>query len=220
MQPTELKALGQQLRCPSGEVGIEMGHSMAASNKEMTITSIEALSIQNGDRVLELGHGNCGHLAELLTAVPNIRYVGLEISTLMVEEALTLNAPLMENHDVEFQHYNGVVIPYPDNHFDKVLTVNTLYFWSPATLLIAEIARVLKPNGIAVITYAQKQFMKTLPFVGEGFQLYDNNDVAQLIKDVPLEILEFTDKCERAISKSGQVVDREYTIAKLAKIEA
>lgn len=219
MQAAELKRLAEQLRCPSGEFGVEMGRSMAVSNNEMTLKSIEALSIQNGDRVLELGHGICEHLAQMMQDKAKVRYQGLEISPLMQQQAMAVNTHLMAQQQVDFGLYDGVQIPFDNATFDKVLTVNTLYFWSPATLLIAEIARVLKPNCIAIITYAQKQFMKTLPFVGEQFQLYDNKDVAQLIKDVPLEIIEFTDKCDRAISKSGQMVDREYTIARLQKLD-
>lgn len=219
MQAAELKRLAEQLRCPSGEFGVEMGRSMAVSNNEMTLKSIEALSIQNGDRVLELGHGICEHLAQMMQDKAKVRYQGLEISPLMQQQAMAVNTHLMAQQQVDFGLYDGVQIPFDNATFDKVLTVNTLYFWSPATLLTAEIARVLKPNGIAIITYAQKQFMKTLPFVGEQFQLYDNKDVAQLIKDVPLEIIESTDKCDRAISKSGEMVDREYTIAKLRKLD-
>lgn len=57
MQAAELKRIAEQLRCPKGEFGVEMGRSMAGLNNEMTLKSIEALSIQNGDRILELGHG-------------------------------------------------------------------------------------------------------------------------------------------------------------------
>lgn len=219
MQAAELEQIAEQLRCPKGEFGVEMGRSMAVSNNEMTLNSIKALNIQNGDRILELGHGICEHLAQMMQDKSKVSYHGLEVSSLMQQQAVAGNAHLMAQQQVDFGLYDGVQIPFGDAVFDKVLTVNTLYFWSPATLLIAEIARVLKPNGIAIITYAQKQFMKTLPFVGEQFILYDNKEVAQLIEDVPLKIIEFTDKCDRAISKSGQMVDREYTIARLQKLD-
>lgn len=216
LQP-ELHEIEQQLRCPSGELGVKFGHEMHASNLGMTLRTIARLDIQDGERVLELGHGNCGHLAEITAIAPHVRYVGLETSTLMKQQAIKLNKSLIANHDIAFQHYDGVQIPYPDNSFDKIFSVNTLYFWSPAQALRDEIARVLKPNGLALLTYAQKQFMKTLPFVGETFQLYDSSDVAQLVKHSPLQVIEFINENDRAKSKSGQMVGRQYSVAVLQK---
>ena len=213
----ELHEIEQQLRCPNGELGVKFGHEMHASNIGMTLRTIARLGIEDSDKVLELGHGNCGHLAEIMAVAPHICYVGLETSALMTQEAIKLNKTLIANHDVTFQHYDGVQIPYPDNSFDKIFSVNTLYFWSPAQALMEEIARVLKPNGLALITYAQKQFMTTLPFVGERFQLYDNADVAQLVKHSPLQVVEFIDENDSAKSKSGQMVDRQYSVAVLRK---
>lgn len=217
MQEHDLKQIAKQLRCPSGEFGVQMGRGMAKSNKDMTNQTIEQMDIHDGEWILELGHGIGDHLAQLLDKAADIHYQGLEISPLMHDEAIQLNKSLLAYHDIRFSLYDGRQLPFKTAAFDKVLTVNTLYFWSPAKPLMDEIARVLKPNGLAFITFAQKQFMKALPFVADEFQLYDNQDLAKLVNNSPLKIIEFIEKNDWTKSKSGQMVDREYTVAVLQR---
>lgn len=217
MQEPDLQQIAEQLRCPTGDFGMQMGQSMAESNKPMTSHSIQQLALKDTDQVLELGHGICTHLAEMLQEAPSMHYQGLEISPLMQQQAMSVNQTLMNDHDVVFSLYDGMQIPFGEASFDKVMSVNTIYFWSPVHIVMDEIARVLKPNGLAVITYAQKQFMQTLPFVGQQFQLYEDSDVAQLAADGPLKVIEFIEYKDRAKSKSGEMVDRQYTIAVLRK---
>ena len=74
MKPTKeaLKELEQQLRCPSGTRGKELAENMHASNFSMTAPSIDLLQLQANDTVLELGHGNCGHINYLLEKAPSL----------------------------------------------------------------------------------------------------------------------------------------------------
>ena len=115
----------KQLSCPTGEEGIEMGHIMNKSNLDMTLNSIRFLDIRKGNSILELGHGNCGHLKIILNSSEDVQYVGLEISDTMRKESLKNNP----NTQATFKLYDGTKIPYPDNHFDHIFTVNTIYFW-------------------------------------------------------------------------------------------
>jgi len=79
----ELKELESQLNCPTGEKGKEIAKEMNNSNIDMTIASIEAIKIKDNNIILEIGHGNCGHLNEVLKQAENIHFFGLEISETM-----------------------------------------------------------------------------------------------------------------------------------------
>lgn len=48
---------------------------MDISNRNMTLSAIEALNIANNNKILEAGHGNPGHLTSLLTKAINILYI-------------------------------------------------------------------------------------------------------------------------------------------------
>ena len=45
-----------------------------------------------------------------------------------------------------------MALPFADQQFDKVLSIHTFYFWSDPARGVAEIFRVLKPDGIMVVT--------------------------------------------------------------------
>jgi SAM-dependent methyltransferase len=209
----EIGELENQLSCPKGENGILIGEKMHKSNIEMTRKSIEALRLSSSDSILELGHGNCGHLEEIVCLSDDIRYVGLEVSETMWQEAQTINS----SGQAEFILYNGREIPFPDNTFERILTVNTIYFWTNPVETIKEIERTLKPGGICILTYAEKSFMEKLPFVGERFSLFDRQAIRDLVGKSSLDILSFKEEKDQVLSKSGEQVLREYTLVKIRK---
>uniref|UniRef100_A0AB33KYZ4 Methyltransferase type 11 domain-containing protein n=2 Tax=Tenacibaculum TaxID=104267 RepID=A0AB33KYZ4_9FLAO len=97
------------------------------------------------------------------------------------------------------------------------MSVNTVYFWSNPQKLITEIERVLKPSGICILTYANKEFMKSLPFVGDKFQLFGTKEMETLVSASYLKIDELIHKIEQVTSKTGDSVERTYTLTKLKK---
>ncbi|MCG8884010.1 class I SAM-dependent methyltransferase [Tenacibaculum finnmarkense] len=217
MTQDELKGIEKQLSKPEGEFGIEIAKNMNESNIKMTIDSIKSLKLLKSDILLEIGHGNCGHLEKIYKEANNIKYFGLEISETMKFEAERINKKLIQNNEISFHLYDGINIPFPDNNFDKIFTVNTIYFWENPLDFINEIYRVLKINGILILTFAQKDFMKKLPFVKNKFSLYDNNDLNLLIKKTGFEIVETEKKSEKIKSKSGELVNRIFSVVKIKK---
>jgi len=214
----ELKGIEKQLSNPDGEIGIEIGKKMNESNIQMTIDSIKSLKLIKSDVLLEIGHGNCGHLEKIYKEANDIKYFGLEISETMKYEAEKINKKLIQNNQVSFRLYEGFKIPFSDNYFDKIFTVNTIYFWENPLSFITEIYRVLKTNGILILSFAQKDFMKKLPFVKDKFSLYDNNDLELLIKKTGFKIVEIENMSEKIKSKSGELVERIYSVVKIKKL--
>jgi len=206
----DLKELAKQLGNPEGEIGIEVANMMNATNIGMTKHAIKSLTLDKNDVVLELGHGNCGHLSFLMKQAENLKYFGLEISELMQQEAIKSNQNYIENNSAEFELYNGTEIPFDYESFDKIFTVNTLYFWESPDLLLSEIYRVLKPNGIFALTFADKSFMEKLPFTNFGFNLYSLNDVEELLQKNNFKILDSISQTEQVFSKTNEMVNRTF----------
>ncbi|NRB63968.1 MAG: class I SAM-dependent methyltransferase [Saprospiraceae bacterium] len=209
----QIREIETQLSCPKGKNGIEIGHKMNESNIGMTKNSIQFLDLESNDFVLEIGHGNCGHLELILGVSSGIKYFGLEVSKTMWEEAQKMNT----KGQARFKLYDGQIIPYPDNYFKRIFTVNTIYFWSNPEGFIKEIERVLKDDGVIVLTYADKSFMKHLPFVGEKFNLFDNDDILRLAQKANLRIIGSRNKSDEIESKTGNKVLRKYTMVKMRK---
>lgn len=156
----QLNQLAQQLRCPYDEEGITVGKLLDDTNKGMILESIKSLDIQNKHRILELGYGNASHLPEILKQACDVKYFGMEISDVMQQQAVTINAKYVKKMMASFQIYDGQKVPYVLNFFDRIITVNTIYFWENPSALLNDIYRVLKPNGIFVVSFAKSSFMK------------------------------------------------------------
>jgi SAM-dependent methyltransferase len=217
MNNAELKALAEQLRQPKGPKGIEIADIMNETNIKMTLHSINNLSILDNDTILEIGHGNCKHLSYVFQQKNKLTYYGLEISELMNKEAKRINQRFTEKQEAFFQLYDGLNIPFSDNYFDKIFTVNTIYFWDDPKSLMTELYRVIKPKGILNITFAQQDFMKQLPFTQFRFTLYDNGKIKQLIDTTPFKTVGSDTQTETVKSKTGDLVSRDFTTFTLKK---
>lgn len=213
----QLKELERQLSCPNGEIGVEVGQIMNLNNIVMTQAAISLSKIQDGESILEIGHGNCGHLSLVLTQARNISYTGLEISKTMHEQAKLQLEDMVTSLEVGFHLYDGEKIPFEANSFDKVITVNTLYFWRNPELFLKEIERVLKPQGTFSISFADKEYMESLPFVQDRFTLYDGKKFKALVNTSSLRIKKIEENWEETINKVGEPVSRKFITATLIK---
>jgi len=217
MEKEELQAIASQLKHPKGEKGIEMANMMNETNINMTRHSIQNLNISKENKILELGHGNAGHVEFLLEQAENLKYCGLEMSELMFQEARQINRNFVSQKQAFFSLYDGNAIPFEDEFFDKIFTVNTIYFWQQPEELLSEIYRVLKPNGNFCLTFAEEDFMKTLPFTQFEFKLYSTEKAKQLIEKTSFQIVYTETQTEKVKSKTGELVDRAFTTFVLEK---
>lgn len=213
----EVRAIEGQLKCPTGIEGIEIAKMMHNSNINMTIESIKALKLEDHNSVLEIGHGNCMHLSKILKQAIGICYFGLEISKTMHHEAKRLSEQYFQENDIEFSLYNGENIPFKNNMFDKIVTVNTIYFWINPLLFLREIYRVLVEGGIFVLAFVQKESMRDLPFVMSKFKLFNSQEVKNIIIETKFKLVDIITKTENVKSKIGTLVNRKFTVLTLKK---
>lgn len=217
MTEQDIQNLACQLGCPIGKEGEELGRKMHQTNLNMTLHAIKSLKLNQGEQVLEIGHGNCAHLPQILTIAEKLIYYGLDISEAMHQEAQKHNASFMQNGQARFALYDGLTMPYEAETFHKIMTVNTLYFWQQPLQLLKEIYRVLKPAGRFCLTFAQKVSMEKLPFTKYGFTLYDTEAVEALVSNTPFKIVEVGDQEEQIESKMGTLTSRRFTTITLEK---
>ena len=213
-----MRELAAQLRKPSGEKGLEVAAMMNLTNIGMTLEAIRNLDLKKGELVMEIGHGNAGHLNFLLDKADDLQYIGYDISELMHKEAIALNPKWIQNNLVKFKLYDGQNFPDQDNHFDKILTVNTIYFWENPNEMLKEIYRILKPSGTFCITFVEKDFMELLPFSTYGFTMYNPEDVEKLIKHSQFKLKEIIRKTDFVQTKSGEKMQRKFATAVLTKL--
>ncbi|SEW31048.1 Methyltransferase domain-containing protein [Chryseobacterium wanjuense] len=216
MDNENLKILAQNLANPQGEKGIEIGEMMNATNIGMTLESIKTLLIEDNEAVLEIGHGNADHVKSIVNKAQNIHYTGIDISETMHYEAKRLNEEF--KNQAEFVLYEGKKFPFEDKTFDKIFTVNTVYFWEEPVDFLNEIHRVLKDNGTFVLTFGQRNFMEKLPFTQFDFILYNTDEMEQTVSKSHFKRMKISEKEEEVKSKTGnETITRNYTVLTIKK---
>ena len=118
----------------------------------------QALDVQGGERVLEIGYGTGNTMIHLATAVGESGTVsGIDVSTGMQKVAIKKLTAQGFADRIELAVGDARKLPYEDDHFDAVFASFTLELFPlediPAVL--AEVVRVLKSGGrLGVVSMA------------------------------------------------------------------
>ncbi|MGV3762924.1 class I SAM-dependent methyltransferase [Parapedobacter sp.] len=205
----DFKAVAAQLANPVGEAGIQMATRMNASNGDMTRHAIDLMAYHPGAHVLEIGPGNGSFADYVLSKGKDIRYTGVDRSETMVKEAREINRHPISAGRVRFEWTDGLTFPFPNQSFNNIFTVNTLYFWEDPSTQLAEIRRMLKPDGRLCIAIASRAFMEQLPFAAYGFKLYTPEAAEQLLVANGFAVVETTIRMHKTTGASQQELMRE-----------
>ena len=118
---------------------------------------VEQLKIKPGDLILDAGSGT-GNLASEFKK-RGARVIALDSS----KEAIDIH--LQKDKEAEvFYHDLNEKLNFPDNHFDKVVSINVLFFLDEKAkrVVVQEFFRVLKPEGKIILTNLAEGFK---PFI-------------------------------------------------------
>lgn len=180
------KYLASQSRKPIGIIGKLIGKLMNKKNAKMNESTIQSLGINENDYVLEIGLGNGKYIKEIIEKFKGTHVYGLDFSEAMVQSAIKRNKAYIEKGRVQIEKGNINKIPYDDKMFDKLITVNTIYFWSDPRKAISEMKRVLKPGGKLAIGFRSNSVMSQWRSEDYGYSLYtpEVDEVESLLKEV------------------------------------
>lgn len=206
------QALASQLRHPSGESASEVALKMNSANGELNAKCIDLLSLQESESLLEIGPGNGAFAADIIKRAENLSYTGVDWSADMVAEAKRINKAIVNSGQAAFYEGDSSQLNFDSNTFDKVLTVHTLYFWDKPAKHLAEIRRVMKPEGLFCLAFGDSSFMKSLPFTPYGFELYDKERACRLLNASGFNVLAIEPHREQGVSNTGKVVDKLINI--------
>jgi ubiquinone/menaquinone biosynthesis C-methylase UbiE len=181
MEEEKFLQIASQLRKPEGEDGIKTGESMNQGNKFMNLQTIAVVNPVAKDRVLEIGMGNGWFVKEILQKDASIHYTGFDHSPLMVQEAKRINSDWIEKGQAEFFLGDVSALPFQNKPFNKIFTINTIYFWKDNTRVFSELRRVLKPGGTLIIAIRPKRQMQNYPFTRFGFTMYSTAELKEVL---------------------------------------
>ena len=177
------RLLAKQLASPSGIPGAFVGHLMNSVNRKMNSETVAYMDVQKDDTVLDIGFGGGITLALLVKAASSGLVVGMEKSKISIKQASRTYKALIQKKQMKLIEGSVESIPFEDKYFDKICTVNTIYFWENVKAGLAEINRVLKPDGAFVLSFRPAKEMKKLPFTRYGFSLFEQDSIAKLLEN-------------------------------------
>lgn len=220
MSAPDFRNVAAQLRMPHGEDGLKTAGYMSVNNRNMIERTIDLLDIQKNDEVLELGYGSGTHLGYLLGTAENISYTGIDISTAMQQLAAENNEGMPGRYTfLQADANEGVLqLPFPDSSFDRIFTVNTIYFWDNASAQAEELIRVLKPGGCFIATFGSRDFMQGLPFTQYGFELYDAKKASVLLSDAGFLVRTAVTETETVPGMEGGGIERDFVMLCATKL--
>ena len=97
-------------------------------------------------------------------------------------------------------------LPYPDGHFSKCCTINSLFYWQDARKGMAEIFRVLEDGGRIVVCVTCKHCLEIKSFARAGISLYEENELCELLTDAGFGIVKIEHACASGASKMHQEI--------------
>lgn len=158
---------------PAGFGGVLAGWLMGRVGVEQNRWAVNHVGVQPTDHVLEIGCGPGLGVEFLSKLATEGLIVGLDPSSVVLKQARKRNASAMNSGRVELREGAMPNLPFKNDQFDKVLSVNNVMLWPQPERSMNELWRVLKPGGRLVITLT--------PMWAKSFQ--DVQDMSQEIVD-------------------------------------
>jgi ubiquinone/menaquinone biosynthesis C-methylase UbiE len=129
----------------------EAGEGPKMENHHLDITekTIRLMELRLGERVLDLGCGS-GWATRLLARIVADgpegfgQVVGVDISDEMIRQA---RAASKDFEKVMYVWGSATQIPWEENFFDKMLSVESFYYYPDQDRALAELFRVMAPKG-------------------------------------------------------------------------
>ena len=160
---------------------------MSWEHKPITQWALELLNIRPQDHVLDVGCG--GGMALKLAASEAVdgRVVGVDYSPEMVAQAQRRNRKRVKAGRVEVQPGRVEDLPFDNEVFDKILAIETFYFWPNPESSLRELRRVLRPGGALGLVLEASRESPNLESVEEGaramhYELYSGEQVTDLLR--------------------------------------
>jgi len=164
------------------------GEEMEHHHISITQQTLALMNLKPGERVLDLGCG-AGWASRLMAQVvgggerPG-QVVGLDVSDEMIRRA---RANSTEYDNILFIVGSAQQIPWEENFFDRVLSVESFYYYADQERALAELFRVLAPKGeLFILINLYKDNPYSLRWVEElkvPVQVHSEQEYIELLKE-------------------------------------
>ncbi|WP_369830570.1 class I SAM-dependent methyltransferase [Mycobacterium sp. 1245111.1] len=165
-----------------------MGRGVAVllnrGNRPAVAGAVDAAEPTAGQTVADIGFGGGLGLDLFLRRVaPQGVVYGVEVAEDMLARARARFADQSAAGQIRLVSGSLTELPLDEKSLDAAISVNTVYFVSDLDAACAELARVLRPGGRAVVGVGDPDAMARLPFTAYGFTLRPIAEIVAALKN-------------------------------------
>lgn len=123
----------------------------ADAAERLTGEICSAAGVRDGQRILDVGCGFGGTIANLNERLSGVDLTGLNIDGRQLARAREMIVPRAGNR-VHFQQGDACALPFADARFDVVLAIESIFHFRDRLTFFREVARVLRPGGCLALS--------------------------------------------------------------------
>ncbi|MGH9568571.1 MAG: class I SAM-dependent methyltransferase [Candidatus Angelobacter sp.] len=120
------------------------GDDMESHHSDITEQTLALMDLQPADRVLDLGCGTGWASRRMARITSQGEVMGLDVADEMLRRAEHASAGI---GNIRYVWGSAENIPAPDDHFSKVLSVESFYYYADQAKALDELKRVMMPGG-------------------------------------------------------------------------
>lgn len=150
-------------------------------NSDLNSLVKEILNPEINDKILEIRFGSGKLIHEMAGIITEEIIERVDFSDTMLNQASKVNRKYISTSIVKLQEGECSNLPYDNESFDKLCSVNTLYFLSEPDKCFLETFRILKHGRMIVIGFRDDKQMNHLNFNRDIFNTYSLDEVDELL---------------------------------------
>ncbi len=132
---------------PTGEAGEQMLARMNESHGPLTDWGLSHFNWRGNETVLDIGCGGGANLKRMSDCVTTGHLTGVDYSETSVQTSRQTSEEAIKAGKMDVCQGSVEKLPFADDSFDKITTVESFYFWPDPPENLKEVSRVLKKGG-------------------------------------------------------------------------
>jgi len=166
---------------------------MNIMNQKQYRAVLDNINLEVNDVLLDIGFGNGYLIHKLLKRNIPIKICGIDISSDMVSNVSKKYKRFIDDGYLSLYLENIANTSFEKETYNKIYTINTMYFWNELEKCFSEIKRILKPNGIFLNAVYTREFLDRIIYTRYGFNKYSIDDVIKITEENGLTIVKLVE---------------------------
>lgn len=137
---------------PRGLLGSLACKVMALKNRVQNEWTIDLLGLDSHHHVLEIGFGPGVAISRISKIVRKGYIAGVDHSQVMTSQARRRNAKKIKTGNVVLHQCSVTDVPYPANSFDRILAIDSSFFWPQPVKQLKRLFSLLNPGGLLALS--------------------------------------------------------------------